>query len=252
MQTSSHEHLREVIARNAGAVISLPSAGMLRHYKTRFLAADEEGFWIEAPPGEKGLTDQLMAQQSKVGMSIKSSPNKIVFTTIIRQFLASMQINRETAVDALLMAWPDQLVSIQRRSDYRVTVPADTELSLHVWRIPEHHVLRDRPLPSTQLRVTLRDLSVGGMALIYTRNDNEPLPVVDQRLRITLEYERGNLLIDGRVRHFRETPSGQLRMGVQFRNLENDLDGRQTLAALTLLVGMLQRDEVRRHRLKAG
>jgi hypothetical protein len=42
---------------------------------------------------------------------------------------------------------------------------------------------------------------------------------------------------------------------VQFKTLENNLDGRQILAQLTRIVGELQREEVRRLRLglcKAG
>jgi hypothetical protein len=36
---------------------------------------------------------------------------------------------------------------------------------------------------------------------------------------------------------------------VQFKKLQNDLEGRQNVAALTQIVGELQRDEVRRIRL---
>jgi hypothetical protein len=40
-----------------------------------------------------------------------------------------------------------------------------------------------------------------------------------------------------------------IRTGIVFKPLEHDIEGRQTLAALTRIVGQLQRDEVRRHRL---
>lgn len=245
--------MRELVARNTGAVISLPSAGMLRHHKTRFLAPDDNGFWIEAPGDERGLVDELVRKAQPVGMSIKANPNKIVFTTLIQQFLSSMQINAQTSVDALLMAWPDQVVAIQRRADYRVSVPSDAELQLQVWRIPEQHVLRDRPQASAQIEAALRDLSVGGVAFCWSKKEAEPMPVADQRLRIAIGYAGGDILVEGRVRHFRPLPNGQFRLGVQFRKLEDDLEGRQNLASLTQLVGLLQRDEVRRHRLtRAG
>lgn len=249
MKEADHELLREMVARNAGAVISLPSAGMLRHCKTRFLAPDDNGFWIEAPCEEIALVNELIGKAQPVGMSIKANPNKIVFTTLIQQYLSSMQINAQTAVDALLMAWPDQVVAIQRRADYRVSVPSDAEVQLQVWRIPEHHVLRDRPQPSTQINATMRDLSVGGFAFCWNKRETDPMPVNDQRLRIAIGYAGGDILVEGRVRHFRPLPSGQIRIGAQFRKLESDLEGRQSLAALTQLVGLLQRDEIRRHRL---
>jgi hypothetical protein len=41
MGTSANlQTLKQAIARNAAAVISLPSGGMLRYHKTRFLARD--------------------------------------------------------------------------------------------------------------------------------------------------------------------------------------------------------------------
>lgn len=247
MKPADDQHLQGVIARNAGAVISLPSAGMLRHHKTRFLGPQDGGFWVESPRGEKGLVEQLIAGSQPVGMSIKANPNKIIFTSLIRQFQEGMQINRHMTVDALLMRWPEQVVSIQRRDDYRVMVPGDAELQMRAWRIAEQHILRDRPLPSTELAATLRDLSVGGMALLWDRKEDPPL-AEDQRLRITLDYEGGQILLEGRVRHMRPLASGLWRLGVQFRAMENDLTGRQALASLTHLVGLLQRDEIRRHR----
>ena len=41
----------------------------------------------------------------------------------------------------------------------------------------------------------------------------------------------------------------QMRAGIQFKSLESNIDGRQTVAQLTRIVGELQREEIRRYRL---
>src|SRR4051812_30793507 len=117
MKPAEQDTLRDAVARNAGVVVSLPSAGMLRHCKSRLLAAEEDGFWVEAPAGERALVDELMAKAAPIGLALKSSQQKIVCTTIIRQFQVQMQINRETAVDAIMLIWPTQLKAVQRRND---------------------------------------------------------------------------------------------------------------------------------------
>ena len=45
---------------NARLVLSLPSAGLLRHHKSRFLAIAADGIWIECPPDDRALIDDLI------------------------------------------------------------------------------------------------------------------------------------------------------------------------------------------------
>ena len=54
-------------------VISLPSAGMLRHHRSRFLAAESEGFWVEALPAERALIDELIVNQVPATISFNTS-----------------------------------------------------------------------------------------------------------------------------------------------------------------------------------
>jgi hypothetical protein len=249
MKPADEQLLHDAIARNAGAVVSLPSAGMLRHHKTRLLASEDDGFWIEAPPGESALIQALITSAQPVGISLKSAMTKLVLAAPARAFRAAMQINRDTAVDAVQLCWPGQIKAVQRRADYRVTVLRDSEISVRVWRIPEHHVLRDKPLSAAELKVTLRDLSVGGMKLICVPVPGVTKVVADQRLRMAFRHPDGEVIVEGRVRHAAPLPNGDLRLGVQFKKLEDAIQGRQALATLTTIVGQLQREEIRRHRL---
>jgi c-di-GMP-binding flagellar brake protein YcgR len=249
MKSADQQILRDAISRNAGIVISLPSAGMLRHCKSRLLASDENGFWIQAPPDETSLVNELMTSRQPIGISLKSATNKVVFTTIILQLQSAMQINKETTVNALMLVWPEELKAVQRRADYRVTVLPDAEISVRTWRITEHHYLKDRPPAVAQFEVTLRDLSVGGMGVVCAFDPVAPKLTPDQRLRAVITHPDGELLLEGRVKHIRTLPNGDLKVGVSFKKLEDGIEGRQALASLTQVVGQLQRDEIRRRRI---
>ena len=61
MAESTRDMLTLAVERNSATVLSLPSAGMFRHHKTRFLSEVSEGVWIESVPSEQALIDELIA-----------------------------------------------------------------------------------------------------------------------------------------------------------------------------------------------
>jgi hypothetical protein len=130
-------------------------------------------------------------------------------------------------------------------------------MRVRAWRIPEHAILRDKPLSIAELTLKANDISTGGLGVsLLPKNDEPPKVIEGERLRVQIEHADQDLIIEGRMLHRAgATPAGQIRAGIQFKKLENDLEGRQILAALTKIVGELQREEVRRMRLglaKAG
>lgn len=247
---SAKESLAQAIARNSAAVLSLPSAGMLRHYKTRFLADGEGGFWIESVTNEAALIDELIVKQSPVGIAYKSGETKVIFASPIWRRQPDFSLNNDSKIEALLLAMPQDLKAVQRRAAYRVLIPSACPLGVRVWRIPEHAVLRDRPSATLEMAVRPRDISIGGVCLLAPAKDGEAQKIItDQRLRLQLSYEGIDALVEGRAKHVSANPDKSLRIGVQFKKLENDLEGRQNLSKLTTIVGQLHREEVRRIRL---
>jgi len=252
MSTSS-PILSEAIARNSAIVLSLPSAGMLRHHKTRLLDEDADGFWIESvPPSERLLINALMSGSIPVGVSFRAGPQKVSFAVLVIKRQEDYRVNAQLTVEALQLAFPAAVKAMQRRSNYRVRVPEGSELSVRIWRIAEHFFLTDKPMASQEIVATLRHISIGGIgAMLQGRNNESPKVLAGERLRITLKYkELDELILEARVRYM--PPEGTptpFRCGVQFKKLENNLEGRQNLASLTRIVGELQRDEVRRTRL---
>jgi c-di-GMP-binding flagellar brake protein YcgR len=256
MAESQADILRSAIVRNAAVVLSLPSAGLLRHYKSRFLAEAEHGddaaFWVESQPEERPLIDELISTKKPAAISFKNGTNKVVFLSPIVVQDLQHALNAETTVPAILMKWPAEIKSIQRRNNYRVRVVADSEILARIWRIPEHAYLGDRPMAALELPLQLRDLSIGGIGVNFLPKDGEPVKVSSaDRLRIQLTLRDEPLLLEGRMRYPEQAPKAAMpvRAGIQFKTLESDLEGRQKLASLTRVVGEMQREEVRRFRL---
>jgi c-di-GMP-binding flagellar brake protein YcgR len=243
--------LSDAIARNCAVVISLPSAGMLRHHRSRFLAQCADGFWIESVPAERALIDELIANQLPAAVSFKSGDRKIAFAQPMLRRDDNFQLNAQSAVEAILLAFPKEIQSIQRRSNYRVRIPSGCELSARAWRIPEQADIEDQPVAAAELSIQPFDISAGGLgAMILPKNNAPPKVLEGERLRILLSYREVNLILEARMRYARgKSPPDAIRAGIQFKKLEDDLPGRQNLAALTRIVGELQREEVRRTRL---
>jgi hypothetical protein len=251
MADNNEEIVREAIARNLGAVLSLPSAGMLRHCKSRFLAELDGGILFEAPASESALVTELIAKQQPCGVSFRTGVNKVMFAAPIIRAESAWQLNAESIVDAVLLKFPTQIKSIQRRSNYRVEVPADCEMSIRVWRISERAYLKEQPMAVAEIKAQVRDLSIGGVGVKFLPKDGHPALVsTEDRLRVLLTYQNESLIMEGRMR----APTAKMAdntivTGIHFKKLENDLEGRKILALLTRVVGELQRSEVRRIRL---
>jgi c-di-GMP-binding flagellar brake protein YcgR len=250
MDQESHDILADAVARNSAAVLSLPSAGMLRHHKSRFLAQTADGLWIESAPADIALIEELRQQQIPVGISFKAVPNKASFAVPILRRDQSYQLNASSVVEALLLQSPAKIKPVQRRNHYRVKVPEGAPLSVRVWRIADHVLVRDRPLASQLVAIHLRDISVGGLGVMLNRDTEDRALLSGQRLRIELKWEDVELILEGSLRIVEGAQAAEsVRAGIQFKKLENDLAGRQAIAVLTRIVGEFQREEVRRSRL---
>jgi c-di-GMP-binding flagellar brake protein YcgR len=251
MADNNEELLRQAVARNLGAVLSLPSAGMLRHCKSRFLAELDGGILFESPGSEAALITELIVKQQPCGVSFRTGVNKVMFASPIIRAESAWRMNAQSVIDAVLLQFPTQIKSIQRRSNYRVEVPGDCELSIRVWRIPEHAYLKEQPMAAQEIKTSIRDLSIGGVGVRFTGKDKQP-PLVgtEDRLRVLMSYQNESLIMEGRMRApTARMPDNTLVTGIHFKKLENDLEGRKMLATLTRIVGELQRNEVRRIRL---
>lgn len=250
MQEADKQVVHQAVDRNAAIVFSLPSAGILRHHKSRFLAETPEGIWIEAPAGEGPLIEQLLLTGQPVGISFRHGHAKIIYSTPLCRRDAEYRINAEVTVEAVLTKFPDDVKTIQRRNNYRVPVPLDSEIKVRVWRLGPGVPVRDRPMSKQEVKATVRDLSLGGVGVILEGEGGAPPKISDaDRLRISVKTPSTELILEGRLRYPGQPDSPSVRAGIQFKSLDKDLDGRQTLTTLTRIVGELTRAELRRLRI---
>jgi c-di-GMP-binding flagellar brake protein YcgR len=242
--------LNEAIDRNVGAVLSLPSAGLLYHCKTRFLGQFDGNILLEAPAGHAALIAELVSRGAHSGVCFRNGVHKVIFTSPIVRVETQFRISAEVKIDVLLVAFPTEAKAIQRRNNYRASVSDASGISLKVWRIPPKASLHERPMPSQEIKTELVDLGVGGVGVKLIGKDDGP-PVIDEadRLRLELKAENQSWLLEGKMRPRTGEPRGNtIVTGIQFKKLEQDMEGRRTLAQITRIVGELQRQEVRRSR----
>src|SRR4051812_32450684 len=191
--------VREAISRNSGVVLSLPSAGLLRHHKSRFLADGPDGFWVESVPSEQALLDELIASATPVGLSFRTGLQKVMLASPVLKREPQYKLNNDLSVEALLMAHPEQVKSIQRRANYRV--PVNTDFKVRIWRIPVGAYIGDRPMAAQEVPGELVDISIGGIGVrLRGRNGQPPKVSPEDRLRIELTYTEQSLLVEGRLR----------------------------------------------------
>jgi len=241
--SESLELLREAIAKQLAAVISLPVGDSFRHFKTRFLSQGEGIFLVQAIAAEPALLEKLAAENAHVGVAFRDGGNKVIFTSSLASTIATQP------PDMLAIKFPRDAHVIQRRNSYRVSVAEDSQVEVRVWKIPDHAILRDRPSAAFEIGATLTDLSVGGLGLSL-ETTGEPMVSLNQRLRVLLHFGDEEALLDARVRHTHDRPDKTQQVGAQFKKLENDLEGRQTQSKLSAIVAHLQRQEILRARLK--
>ena len=159
-----------------------------------------------------------------------------------------------------------------RRQFYRASVVARSALRVRVWRLAPGVPLRQRPMPSQELRVGVRQVCVGGLTVEAPRADERLASVREtDRLRIEITFADRVALVEGRFRGKVvvppvEQPAGSevssdnaatadvapsaapLRTGVVFQGREADVAYREARAALGNIVGCVQREELRERR----
>src|SRR5579884_4103105 len=113
MIKTSRQTLHDAIARNAGIVLSLPSAAGLRHLKSRFLEEAEGGFWADATPADAGLVNGAISSGQPCGVSFKSSQIKVIFVSQALTYNPRFSFNSRLTLPAVLLRMPEELKAVQ-------------------------------------------------------------------------------------------------------------------------------------------
>ncbi len=184
-------------------------------------------------------------------MRLPTAQFNLVFASPILREEKGWRLNEAMKVNGLLLEFPAEIKARQRRSNYRVEVPEDCDVSVRVWRLGDGEYLKEQPSFTKEVTAELRDLSSGGVGVKLIGKDGaRPIIGPEDRLRVALTCNGQTLIMEGKMRHPAGTPRGNaIVTGIQFEKLEGDLEGRQILAHIIGVVGELQRQELRRLRL---
>jgi hypothetical protein len=224
---------------------------MFRNHKSRFVCGIEGGILVEAPADDRALIAELVRDQTPCVVSFRSGAYKVSFATPIRRAEPSWWLNNETVVNALLLEFPAKITASQKRSDYRVEIPPHTDISVRIWRLARHEDLKIEPPPEREVTAEVLDASTGGVGVKLIGSEGQkPKICTEDRLRIVLTFNGEGLILEGRMRAPSVLPEGHtIITGIQFKVLEDNLEGRKTKARLLRIVGDLQRAELRMSKL---
>ncbi len=240
--------LQQAIERNTPIVVSMPSSGMMRPNRSRLLQITDQGVLLESIPNQGDLLDELIASEETITVTFRSDAQKVEFQSTILKRFRGHRLNANTLVEAILISTPQAIKAVQRRSNYRVTVPGDVGINFQFWRIAEKVDFLDEPPAASGLRIDVRDFSEGGCGGTWKRrNDDPPTLAPQQRLRTEIDGPTGKILLDARLR-FTEKLTGldYQRIGIQFLLEPANIQDRQKMMQINKLLGELQRMELRR------
>jgi hypothetical protein len=183
-----------------------------------------------------------------VGISFKYGYGKFVFDTTVEGFEPSSgsESHREEG-GTIVLAVPDKIEVIQRRSYFRIGVPESLKVKVLLWhrsgRCEENNRIQDT---SEEIHNCchgrLVDISAGGAQVIVPRQNDTPKADFKKGqfigMRFTpMPYETP-LVLSAQIRNILPTADGKsASLGLQIVGLEASSEGRQVL---TRLIGIVE------------
>lgn len=186
---------------------------------------------------DAAMIDGLIASQAPVGVTCRQGETKLMFAVPIAS----------RTDDALVLRVPDDVQAIQRRSSYRIRIPQYCDLKVTAWKIAEDTDYTRKVPASAEVPLELRDISTGGLGIVLLPRDGKPPEMIlDQRLRVSLNWNEIDILLEARLRLPKSVdPAHPYRCGIVFVMNEKDTTSRQNLIQLDKIISNLQREEAR-------
>jgi hypothetical protein len=182
-----------------------------------------------------------------VGISFKHGYGKFVFDTTVRALEPSTDPEtRRQRGGTIVLALPDKIEVIQRRSYFRVNVPDSLKVKVLLWHRSGKRS-QTEPKHDTVIEMhnccqgRLMDISAGGVQVIVpNQNDAEKAEFKKGQfisMRFTpLPYETP-LMLSAQIRNIVPTADDQnVSLGLQIVGLEASSEGREVLIRLTGIV----------------
>ena len=253
MTDQPFQMLRQAVARNLSATLSVPADDAPHTARTRLLAEDGAIVWVDAAPQLEPIMSAACRNNRSVSLAFRMGGYSVDFESPIVGYVARYPIREDVTVPAVGLKWPVEVRLTQRRGGYRVRTVAASGLSIKAWLEASPAigptVSRDEP----SVRAELCDLSVGGLSMVLRAKRAADAAAVGamataQRMRVELTAGGGDaLVLSGQVRQPPLVlPDGAVRVGLHFNAMSQSIEGRRTLSQVGKIVAELQRAEARR------
>jgi hypothetical protein len=265
--------LRTAINKQIVAIMSYLSKGKWHVAKVLLTELVGDRIGIESAAPKKKLHPLNIQHEQPVGISFKYEYGKFVFDTTVVALEASSGPEADQGWGGtIVLAVPDRIEVVQRRSYFRVDVPQSLKVKVVLWHrgnrrqaqkqiedAPDDQTLDDQAHNYCQGR--LMDISAGGAQVIVpyqNEQDSLAVPKRDSNGNVSRNFCAGDLdLRKGQFVGMRFTPmpyetpvmiSAQIRtilptsdgngasLGLQIVGLEASPEGREVLARLIDIV----------------
>jgi len=235
--------LQTAIDRGITAIMSYMSKGKWHVAKVLFTRYVDDRLYAETTRDDSKHRPVNIQAEQPVGISFKYEYGKFLFDTTVLDFQPSVESGRGGTI---VLAVPDKIEAIQRRSYFRVNVPRSLRVNIVLWYrkgiAARDDSSRDGSSHSTQYFCgQLVDISAGGAQVVIDPSATQP-PMDPKKgqfvgMRFTpLPYETP-ILINAQIRNVLPKADGDsLYLGLQFVGLEASPHGQQTLTRLVQVV----------------
>ena len=241
------EILRIAINNKVPAIMSYLSKGKWHVAKVLLTGLDGDKLNVESMAQKKILRPINIQVDQPVGLSFKYEYGKFVFDTTVKDLKPSygQQAYQERG-GAIVLAVPDQIEVIQRRSYFRVNVPESLKVKVLLWRRNSKcHETQQTQDTTVELRQCchgrLIDISAGGAQVV----------VPHESLITGANFKRGQfismrftpmpyetpIVLCAQIRNILPTADGKYSsLGLQIVGLEASCEGHEVLNRLIGIV----------------
>jgi len=244
----SEKVLQIAIDEKVPAIMSYLSKGKWHVAKVLLTDLAEGHLKVESTGSSNKKRPINIRMDQPVGLSFKYGYGKFVFDTVVKGLEPSSdpEAHREQG-GTIVLAVPEKIEAIQRRSYFRVNVPESLKVQVLLWHrsgnLKEKHHLRD---PADEMKDccqgSLVDISAGGAQVAVPHEvkaqgaDFRKGQFVSMRFT-PVPYETP-IVFSAQIRNILPTADGKsVSLGLQIVGLEASPEGREVL---TRLIGIVE------------
>ena len=219
---SSQQALNRLIGQSAVAVLQIRTAKGVLSVEARLLKEGmrdgDRGIWVRLAGGDSNFIDRLIESSAPVLAQADDGPRRVTF---VSSFL--MRKRGLFGGDQVLLAWPGEVKSQERRKSPRERIAEDAEVRASLIG-QESTAVRDGVHP-----VQVWDLSTDGVCVMCTAKTVGKIQPQDV-LHLQLRFSGSEYRVGTKVCRVQDVGKGLVRLGMQFENEKGDPEFRAKIA----------------------